>query len=73
VERRRQGRCNVYRIHPELELGDPIVEEHLHLGAVATDRQERERRRGCDGSFGSAARAPLAEAVPPPASRGPSP
>jgi sugar-specific transcriptional regulator TrmB len=27
VERRRQGRCNVYRIHPELALGDPIVEE----------------------------------------------
>jgi DNA-binding transcriptional ArsR family regulator len=28
VERRRQGRCNLYRIHPELALGDPIVEEH---------------------------------------------
>ncbi len=26
VERRRQGRCNLYRIHPELALGDPIVE-----------------------------------------------
>jgi DNA-binding transcriptional ArsR family regulator len=29
VERRREGRSNVYRIHPELALGDPIVEEHL--------------------------------------------
>jgi sugar-specific transcriptional regulator TrmB len=36
VERRRQGRCNVYRIHPELLMGDPVVEEQslwelLHL------------------------------------------
>ena len=28
VERRRQGRSNLYRIHPELALGDPIVEEN---------------------------------------------
>jgi len=28
VERRRQGRCNLYRLHEELALGDPIVEEH---------------------------------------------
>jgi DNA-binding transcriptional ArsR family regulator len=28
VERRRDGRCNLYRIHPELALGDPMVEEH---------------------------------------------
>jgi predicted transcriptional regulator len=28
VERRHEGRCNVYRIHPELALGDPMVEEH---------------------------------------------
>jgi DNA-binding transcriptional ArsR family regulator len=28
VERRHEGRCNVYRLHPELALGDPIVEEH---------------------------------------------
>jgi len=28
VERRRQGRCNLYRTHPELALGDPIVKEH---------------------------------------------
>jgi DNA-binding IclR family transcriptional regulator len=28
VERRRQGRCNLYRIHPELALGDPMVERH---------------------------------------------
>jgi DNA-binding IclR family transcriptional regulator len=27
VERRRDGRCNVYRIHPELAIGDPVVEE----------------------------------------------
>lgn len=27
VERRRVGRCNVYRIHPELAIGDPLVEE----------------------------------------------
>jgi DNA-binding transcriptional ArsR family regulator len=27
VERRRDGRCNVYRIHPELPIGDPVVEE----------------------------------------------
>jgi DNA-binding IclR family transcriptional regulator len=28
VERRREGRCNVYRVHPDLALGDPIVEGH---------------------------------------------
>src|SRR5436190_9623514 len=27
VERRRHGRCNLYRIHPELVIGDPVVEE----------------------------------------------
>jgi DNA-binding MarR family transcriptional regulator len=27
VERRRDGRCNLYRVHPELAIGDPIVEE----------------------------------------------
>jgi DNA-binding transcriptional ArsR family regulator len=27
VERRREGRCNVYRIDPELAIGDPVVEE----------------------------------------------
>jgi DNA-binding IclR family transcriptional regulator len=27
VERRRDGRCNLYRIHPELAIGDPVVEE----------------------------------------------
>jgi DNA-binding IclR family transcriptional regulator len=27
VERRREGRCNIYRIHPELAIGDPVVEE----------------------------------------------
>ena len=27
VERRRDGRCNVYRIHPELAIGDPVVEQ----------------------------------------------
>jgi DNA-binding IclR family transcriptional regulator len=27
VERRRKGRCNVYRIHPELAIGDPVLEE----------------------------------------------
>jgi DNA-binding MarR family transcriptional regulator len=27
VERRREGRCNLYRIHPELAIGDPVVEE----------------------------------------------
>jgi DNA-binding IclR family transcriptional regulator len=27
VERGREGRCNVYRIHPELVIGDPVVEE----------------------------------------------
>ncbi len=26
VERRRDGRCNRYRIHPELAIGDPVVE-----------------------------------------------
>jgi sugar-specific transcriptional regulator TrmB len=26
VERRREGRCNVYRIHPELLIGDPVLE-----------------------------------------------
>lgn len=26
VERRRHGRCNLYRIHPELAIGDPVVE-----------------------------------------------
>lgn len=28
VERRRMGRCNVYRINPDLPLGDPVVEDH---------------------------------------------
>jgi DNA-binding MarR family transcriptional regulator len=28
VERRRDGRCNRYRVHPDLALGDPIVERH---------------------------------------------
>jgi len=27
VERRREGRCNLYRINPDLAIGDPIVEE----------------------------------------------
>jgi DNA-binding IclR family transcriptional regulator len=27
VERGRDGRCNRYRIHPELAIGDPVVEE----------------------------------------------
>jgi len=27
VERDRDGRCNQYRIHPELAIGDPLVEE----------------------------------------------
>jgi len=27
VDRRRNGRCNVYRVHPDVALGDPIVEE----------------------------------------------
>ena len=26
VDRVRQGRCNLYRIHPDLPLGDPVVE-----------------------------------------------
>ena len=28
VERRRVGRCNLYRVHPNLPLGDPVVEHH---------------------------------------------
>jgi DNA-binding IclR family transcriptional regulator len=28
VERRRVGRCNVYRINPNLPIGDPVVEDH---------------------------------------------
>jgi DNA-binding transcriptional ArsR family regulator len=28
VERRREGRSNLYRVHPELALGDPMVEGH---------------------------------------------
>jgi DNA-binding transcriptional ArsR family regulator len=27
VERRRDGRCNLYRVHSELAIGDPVVEE----------------------------------------------
>ena len=27
VDRRRHGRCNLYRVHPDLALGDPVVEE----------------------------------------------
>jgi len=27
VERRREGRCNLYRINRDLAIGDPIVEE----------------------------------------------
>jgi len=28
VERRREGRCNLYRVNPDLALGDPLVEKH---------------------------------------------
>jgi DNA-binding transcriptional ArsR family regulator len=28
VERRREGRCNLYRVNPDLALGDRLVEEH---------------------------------------------
>jgi len=28
VERRREGRCNLYDVNPDLALGDPLVEEH---------------------------------------------
>jgi DNA-binding IclR family transcriptional regulator len=28
VERLREGRCNLYRLNPDLALGDPLVEEH---------------------------------------------
>ena len=31
VKRRRDGRSNVYRIHPELAIGDPVVEEQSLL------------------------------------------
>jgi DNA-binding transcriptional ArsR family regulator len=34
VERRRDGRCNVYRIHPELAIGDPVVEEQSLRGLL---------------------------------------
>jgi Sugar-specific transcriptional regulator TrmB len=34
VERRRVGRCNVYRIHPELAMGDPVVEERSLRGLL---------------------------------------
>jgi Sugar-specific transcriptional regulator TrmB len=27
VQRRRRGRCNRYRVNPDLTLGDPVVEE----------------------------------------------
>jgi DNA-binding IclR family transcriptional regulator len=27
VERRRVGRCNLYRINPNVPLGDPLVED----------------------------------------------
>ncbi len=27
VRRSRHGRCNVYRVNPDLALGDPVVEE----------------------------------------------
>jgi DNA-binding IclR family transcriptional regulator len=29
VDRRRRGRCNLYRVDPDLALGDPLVEERL--------------------------------------------
>jgi DNA-binding IclR family transcriptional regulator len=29
VDRRRRGRCNLYRVNPDLALGDPVVEERL--------------------------------------------
>jgi DNA-binding IclR family transcriptional regulator len=34
VERRREGRVNRYRIHPELALGDPGVEEQSLRGLL---------------------------------------
>jgi DNA-binding IclR family transcriptional regulator len=34
VERRHEGRCNIYRIHPELAIGDPVLEEQSLRGLV---------------------------------------
>jgi Sugar-specific transcriptional regulator TrmB len=62
VERGRVGRCNVYRIHPELAIGDPLVEEQslrelLRLigkrGATESKRDRFVTDAPLDGSRGS--------------------
>lgn len=45
VDRRRHGRCNVYRVDPERVLGDPVVEEqslHQLLRLVSRPRTTEE-------------------------------
>jgi DNA-binding IclR family transcriptional regulator len=34
VHRRRRGRCNRYRVNPDLTLGDPVVEEQSIRGLL---------------------------------------
>jgi DNA-binding MarR family transcriptional regulator len=41
VERRRVGRCNVYRIHSELAIGDPLVEEQALRELLRIGERER--------------------------------
>jgi Sugar-specific transcriptional regulator TrmB len=73
VERRRHGRCNFYRIHPELLIGDPVVEEQslwelLHLigkersepdvvASVASVRRLGQKRRRASRPHGRIGRA----------------
>ena len=41
VERRRQGRCNVYSVNPSLALGDPLVEEYALSELLQLSRPRR--------------------------------
>jgi DNA-binding IclR family transcriptional regulator len=49
VERLRQGRCNVYRIHPELAIGDPVLEQQSLRKLIGLiSKGEREERPAGD-------------------------
>jgi sugar-specific transcriptional regulator TrmB len=65
VDRRHDGRCNLYRVHPELAMGDPVVEERSlrelmrligkseigkSIGARASSRRSARPGRASTGS-----------------------
>jgi len=56
VDRHRQGRCNLYRVHPDLALGDPDVEEQSLRELLRL--VSRPRRRGQFAVVGGSGRRP---------------